>query len=126
MPSAERRELERRQHALVAALVAGADPPAGMDGDRIGVQAAALVRKRARAVARAQPELAAALGPAFDPAFRAYVSSRPGGTPGCTAADAEAFARYLRDSGQARARDVRRAVRRGRRAAAKARTPRPP
>ena len=42
MPSAERLELEIRQRSLVAALVAGADPPADMDGTRIRVQAAAL------------------------------------------------------------------------------------
>jgi hypothetical protein len=112
MLSADRRELEARQQSLVAALVAGADPPAGMDPRRIRVQAEALVRKRARAVARAQPELAAALGPGFAPAFRGYVSARPGGSPGCAAADAEAFARYLRASGQARTPAVRRAVRR--------------
>jgi hypothetical protein len=112
MSPADRNALEIRQRSLVAALVAGADPPPGMDGGRVRVQAAALAGKRARAVARAQPELAAALGLAFGPAFRAYVSDRPGGKPDCTAADAEAFARYLRDTGQARTRDARRAVRR--------------
>src|SRR5262245_27367192 len=75
-------------------------------------QAAALLRKRARAVARAHPELAAALGAQFGPAFHGYATSRPGPAPGCAAADAEEFARYLRGAGQDRSREVRRAARR--------------
>ena len=110
MLSAERRELEVRQRSLVAALVAGADPPADLDAARVRVQAAALVRKRARAVARAQPELAVALGREFGPAFHLYATSRPGPAPGCTAADAGEFARYLRGAGQGRGREVRRAA----------------
>jgi hypothetical protein len=109
---AGRDELEARQRSLVAALVAGAEPPADMDADRIRVQAAALVHKRARAVARAQPELAAALGPDFGAAFRGYATGRPGPAPGCTAADAEDFARYLDGSGHSRNRAVRHAARR--------------
>ena len=83
-----------------------------MDGTRIRVQAAALLRKRARAVARAHPELAAALGAQFGPAFDGYATSRPGPAPRCTAADAEEFVRYLRGAGQDRNREVRRAARR--------------
>ena len=113
MPPAEpaaRDELEIRQRSLVAALVAGADPSADMDGERIRVQAAALVSKRGRAVARAQPGLAAALGPGFGPAFGSYVTSRPGPRPGCAADDAREFARHLLRSGPSR--DIRRAARR--------------
>jgi uncharacterized protein len=121
MPSAERLELEIRQRSLVAALVAGADPPPDMDGTRIRVQAAALLRKRARAVARAQPELAAALGAEFGPAFHGYAAGRAGPAPGCTAADAEEFARYLRGAAQGRDREVRRAASRVTRASRGAR-----
>jgi hypothetical protein len=121
MPSAEpapatgptvRRELETRQQALVAALVAGADPPAGMDGRRIEIQAAALLRKRGRAVARTWPELAAALGPAFGRYFEDYAASgRP--APGGSAADGRAFARYLLGiSRRGLSREVSRAARR--------------
>ena len=118
MPSAEvhttehaqRHELEVRQRTLVAALVAGAAPPADLDGDRIRIQAAALVRKRARAVAGARPELAAARGAEFGPAFRRYADVHPG-PPGCTQADAVEFARYLRGSGWRWHREVRRAAR---------------
>jgi hypothetical protein len=98
------------QAGLVAALVAGADPPPGMGGDRIRVQAAALVRKRGRAVSRAQPELAVALGSQFGAAFAGYAGTRP--TPGSAVADAEEFALYLRAGRRTWDRDVRRAARR--------------
>lgn len=94
-----RGELAARQASLVAALVTGATAPAGVDPDRVRVQAAALLRKRGRAVARAQPELAGALGPAFGEAFEEYVRSRTGRTLDCTATDAREFARYLRGAG---------------------------
>ena len=51
--------LAARQQALVAALVAGGEPPDGLDADRVRVQATALLAKRARSVARHQAELAA-------------------------------------------------------------------
>lgn len=105
-----RSELERRQVALVAALVVGADPPADMDGARIRVQAEALAGKRARAVALAQPELAAALGSGFGPAFTAYASTCL--APGSAAQDAAQFARYLSGTGQDHRREIRRAARR--------------
>ena len=114
MPSIEprREELELRQRSLVAALVAGADPPPDMDAERIRVQAAALIRKRDRIVARTQPELAAALGPEFGPVFHDYVTSQPGPWPGCATEDAREFARHLLRSAPARSREVRRAARR--------------
>jgi hypothetical protein len=114
MRSAEprRAELELRQRSLVAALVAGSDPPPDMDAERIRVQAAALIRKRGRIVARAQPELAAALGSEFGLVFHDYVTSRPGPRPGCATEDAREFARYLLRSAPARSRDIRRAARR--------------
>jgi hypothetical protein len=117
MPSALRRELETRQRALVAALVAGADPPAGMDGGRIEIQAAALLRKRGRAVARTWPELAAALGSAFGRYFEDYTTSGEP-APGGSAADGRAFARYLLGiSRRGLSREVIRAARRTARSA---------
>jgi hypothetical protein len=91
--------LEARQRALVAALVAGAQTPAGLDGARVRVQAAALLRKRGRGVAHAAPDLAVALGPAFRDAFESYARGRPGPPPDCAADDAAEFARYLRGAG---------------------------
>ena len=54
-----RDELGARQASLVAALVAGTAVPAGVDAERVRIQAAALLRKRGRDVARTRPELAA-------------------------------------------------------------------
>lgn len=114
MRSAEprRAELELRQRSLVAALVAGSDPPPDMDAERIRVQAAALIRKRGRIVAHTQAELAAALGPGFGLVFQDYVTSQPGLRPGCATEDAREFARYVLRSAPARSREVRRAARR--------------
>jgi hypothetical protein len=95
-----RAELAARQRSLDAALVAGADPPTGLDPDRVRVQAAALLRKRGRAVARAQPELVAALGPEFGLLFESYARGRPGPPPDHAATDAREFARYLRGAGE--------------------------
>lgn len=106
-----RDELEARLHSLVAALVTAADPPPDMDAGRIRAQAVALMHKRSRAVARAQPELAAALGLDFGPAFHAYCKSRPGVSTSGTAVDARQFARHLLRS-SFRDRDVRRVARR--------------
>lgn len=105
-----RDELAARQASLVAALVTGAGAPAGMDGERVSVQAAALLRKRGRGVAHAEPELAAALGASFGPAFAEYATGRP--QEGGYADDAGAFARYLLSSAYGRDREVRRAARR--------------
>jgi hypothetical protein len=93
-PGATAESLAARQLALVSALVAGAAPPAGMDQERVHVQAQALLRKRARSVARHQPDVAASLGDGFWPAFEQYAArSAP---PAGSAADAKAFAGYLR------------------------------
>jgi hypothetical protein len=86
--------LAARQLALVSALVAGAAPPAGVDPERVHVQAQALLRKRARSVARHQPDVAAKLGEGFWPAFERYAAQSAPPTGG--AADAKAFASYLR------------------------------
>jgi hypothetical protein len=96
LAAGSRGELEARQRELVAALVAGAEPPGGLDRERVRVQAAALLRKRGRGVAHAQPELAAALGKGFWDAFGSYARGRTGPPPDCAADDALAFARWLR------------------------------
>jgi hypothetical protein len=87
--------LAARQLALVSALVAGGEPPEGLDACRVRVQATALLAKRARSVARHQPELAAELADDFWPAFRRYAAGRPAKPPG-SSADAREFARYIR------------------------------
>jgi hypothetical protein len=105
-----RDELAARQASLVAALVAGARVPAGLDAERVRIQAAALLRKRGRSAAHAEPELAAALGQQFSAAFAAYATGRA--KEGCSADDAAGFARYLLGSPHARDPGVRRAARR--------------
>jgi len=109
----ERDELARRQLSLVTALVARGAPPAGVDPGRVGIQAAALLRKRSRSVASRAPALAAALGADFWAAFQDYDAARSDPPPAGSAADTRAFARYLASAaGRAYAAPgVRRAVR---------------
>ena len=90
-------ELAARQLSLVAALVAGGAPPAGVDPERVRIQAQALVRKRSRSVARHRPDLAARLGGDFLPAFQRYAAANPA-PPANTSSDTKRFARYLRKS----------------------------
>jgi uncharacterized protein len=104
-----RDELGARQASLVAALVAGAVVPAGVDAERVRIQAAALLRKRGQGVAHTEPELAAALGKSFGAAFADYARRLP--REGCSADDAAAFARYLLSSQYGRNREVRQAAR---------------
>jgi len=104
-----REDLAARQAALVAALVAGAPPPPGLDAERVRIQSAALLRKRGRSVAHAEPELAAALGRQFGLAFVAYAAGRP--QEGCSADDAGEFARFVLKSEHARDAEVRRVAR---------------
>ena len=89
--------LAARQLSLVTALVAGGTPPAGVDPERVRIQALALLRKRSRSVARHRPELAASLGADFWPAFQRYAAADPT-PPANTSSDAKRFARYLRKS----------------------------
>ena len=108
-----RHDLGTRQESLIAALLTGGKPPAGLDGQRVRAQAIAMVRKRARAVARARPELAAALGPSFGLLFREYAASTAGAAhTGGAAADCQAFARYLRADRHTMSRTARQALRR--------------
>jgi hypothetical protein len=97
MPAHAEAELAARQRSLVAALVAGGTPPAGVDPERVRIQALALVRKRSRSVARHRPELAASLGADFWSAFQRYAAADPT-PPAKTSSDAKRFARYLRKS----------------------------
>jgi len=93
--------LAARQLSLVTALVAGGTPPAGVDPERVRIQALALVRKRSRSVARHRPELAVSLGADFWPAFQRYTAANPT-SPANTSSDAKRFARYLRKSRRGR------------------------
>jgi len=89
-----RERLAAAQGALVAALVAGAPPPAGFDPARVGVQAEALLAKRRELVARVRPDIAEELGADYRACFDAYARGCPRPAAG-SRADADAFARTL-------------------------------
>jgi len=69
--------LADRQAALVATLVAGAPLPPGFDDRLVGVARSALLRKRAREVARHWPLLAAGLGDRWLSVFAGWAAARP-------------------------------------------------
>jgi hypothetical protein len=69
--------LADRQAALVAALVAGAEVPAGFDILGVLATRAALLRKRSGEVASAWPLMSAAYGPAWRSTFTAWAVDRP-------------------------------------------------
>jgi hypothetical protein len=95
MPNdADRQALAAQQAQLVAALTAGAAPPAAFDPAQLHVAARALHRKRARAVAKTWPALARSLGHRFHDRFTGYATGHPLPATG-PAADGCAFAEYL-------------------------------
>lgn len=99
--SAEARaRLAAEQAALVAALVGRGAPPEGFDARRVGLAAASLAWKRARAAARAWPGLARALGGRFGKVFAAYAGAAPLPRQGGPLADGRAFARWLAARGK--------------------------
>lgn len=72
-----RAELAARQAALVAALVAGADVPGGVNAGRLAVARRTLLRKRASEVTASWPLLAASLGHKWTPSFVEWAAGRP-------------------------------------------------
>jgi hypothetical protein len=93
-----RRRLGAAQEALLAALVAGGEAPAGFDPERLRIQSASLVSKRRGVVARLRPDAASAAGDALAAEFAAYARSRERPPPGYRA-DADDFAAWLRARG---------------------------
>lgn len=89
--------LAAQQHALVAALVAGAPVPAGFDRRLVGITRAALLRKRAGEVAHHWPVLAAGLDERWPSEFTRWAAGRP---PQGGLRDGWDFARALRASGE--------------------------
>ncbi|MGW0804228.1 hypothetical protein [Nonomuraea sp. NPDC002799] len=94
-----RERLAEAQARVVAALVAGAEPPAGFDQERIRAQASSLIAKRRGIVARIRPDAAAAAGPDLAAEFGAYARARDTPPPGYRA-DADDFAAWLRERGR--------------------------
>jgi hypothetical protein len=95
-----RRGLAAEQARLLQALTGQAPPPEDFDAERVRVCAAALLWKRARAVARVWPGLARALGDAFAPRFAAYAVQAPLPPCGGPLADGRAFAAELAARGE--------------------------
>ncbi len=83
------------QARLVRALVEGATVPADFDGERFAAAAESLRSKRVRAVARAWPQLASAMGDAFVVRFAAYARVNPLPRDGNALADGRAFIDWL-------------------------------
>lgn len=101
--AAARRRLAEAQTRLLAALVAGAQPPPGFDPERVRVQAGALVGKRREVVAKVAPALVDDLvdrvgRQRFVELFAEYARAHPRPAEGARA-DAAAFAEYLRGNG---------------------------
>jgi len=69
--------LAHQQAALIAALVAGAGPPAGFDPGRVRATRAALLRKRAAEVGASWPLLAASIGTQWSVEFGRWADGRP-------------------------------------------------
>ena len=69
-------DLASRQAALIAALVAGAEPPAGFDAGRVSATRRALLVKRASEVAREWPLLAASFGTDWSDRFTTWARDR--------------------------------------------------
>lgn len=90
-------DLASRQAALVAALVAGAEPPAGFDPARVSAARRALLVKRAGEVALAWPLLAASFGAGWSDRFTAWARDR---APLGSLRDGWDFARALDAAGE--------------------------
>ena len=90
-------DLAARQAALIAALVAGGELPAGFDPARVSAARHALLVKRAREVATAWPVLAVSLGAGWPDRFIAWAATRP---PLGPQRDGQDFARTLADTGE--------------------------
>jgi hypothetical protein len=69
--------LAERQAALVAALVAGAEPPPGFNARHLAAARAALLAKRAEEVAWVWPALRGAYGTEWGTVFARWADSRP-------------------------------------------------
>ena len=95
-----RERLAAAQAELLRALLAGADPPAGFDPERLAVEADALRAKRRRIVAHLRPDVPAALGDRFGSLFDAYAAANPR-TDGTRArSDADEFTKWLAAQGE--------------------------
>ncbi len=94
-----RKKLAAAQLELVRALTGRTGAPAEFDCTRIQATARTLMRKRARAVAHAWPQLARSLGATFDEQFELYAHAHTLAQEGGVLADGRSFARLLARAG---------------------------
>lgn len=94
-PPDARSRLASAQAALVHALVAGGEPPAGFTPERLRLAAQSLLNKRVREVAQAWPALLDALNDRFAPRFRDFARTTPPPAAGGPLADGRAFLNTL-------------------------------
>lgn len=87
--------LSAQQKALIASLTGHGPMPAAFEPSRLHAAAIALSNKRTRALARAWPRLAAALGADFNERFAAYAATAALPSRGGPLADGRAFAQTL-------------------------------
>lgn len=77
MSNEDRQHLAEQQAMLVGALVNRGAPPAAMDPARVSLTARTLLNKRSRAVEKALPRMAEAMGDQFAARFQAYAAESP-------------------------------------------------
>ena len=95
MTEGGRARLARRQAELLSALLGQNSDLPGFDTRQVRTAAASLQGKRVRAIARAWPRLAAALGPDFGCQVGLHVDEHPSPPAGGALSDGQAFARDL-------------------------------
>ncbi len=94
-PADSRARLAAMQTEVLQALTGLDAVPDGFDPMRLRAAGEALLRKRARAAARAWPVLARSLGAEFDPLFTMFAAVTPLPRRGGPLADGRGFARFL-------------------------------
>ena len=100
MSDGARRRLAFEQARLLGALTTGAAAPAGFDRERVAAATESLSSKRARAVARAWPRLARAMGDEFAVSFANYACAHPLAGDGSPLVDGRAFIDWLARDGR--------------------------
>ncbi|MBC6449482.1 hypothetical protein [Actinokineospora xionganensis] len=93
--SGARERLAAEQAALLRALLAGGQPPAGFDEIALQVEADALLAKRRRVVAQLAPEVADKLEERYRPLFDEYARAHPRTVGSRAREDAAAFREWL-------------------------------
>jgi hypothetical protein len=95
-----RDRLAEQQAELLTALLAGGEPPAGFDPERVRAETIVLRAKRSRVTAYLRPDLRQALGDRFGEQFDAYAVGHPRTVGTRAREDADAFGDWLVEQGE--------------------------